>query len=68
MARFHLYFLRQGMLVGSESVDATDERDAARLAREHSDGRTVELWDATRRIRIIAPSMSTEPVPARPRA
>jgi len=54
MARYHIYYLHQGMLVGSDAVEAADEVEAARLASARSDGRTVELWDATRRLRVIA--------------
>ena len=53
MARYHIYYLHQGMLVGSDAVEAADESEASRLASARSDGRTVELWDATRRLRVI---------------
>ena len=53
MARYHISYLHQGMLVGSDAVEAADESEASRLASARSDGRTVELWDATRRLRVI---------------
>lgn len=55
MARYHLYYLKEGMLVGSDAIDADDDRDAARLAKARADGRTVEVWDSSRRVRVIAP-------------
>ena len=56
MARYHLYFLRQGMLVGSGEIDAADDHEAAQLAREQGDGQTVEVWDDHQRVRIIGPA------------
>ena len=56
MARYHLYFLRQGMLMGSHDIEAADDRDAARIAREQGDGQLVEIWNDTRRVRIVAPA------------
>ena len=61
MARYHLYFLRQGMLVGSHDIEAADDREAARIAREQGDGQVVEVWNAERRVRIIAPLKSVAP-------
>lgn len=55
MARYHLYFLRQGMLVGSSDIDASDDREAARIAREQGDGQVVEVWNDDRRVRVLAP-------------
>lgn len=65
MARYHLYFLRQGMLVGSDAIDAADDREAARLASSRSDGRTVEVWNASQRVRIISPLKPAEAAEAR---
>ena len=56
MARYHLYFLRQGMLVGSHDIDAADDREAARIAREQGDGQVVEVWSDHRRVRVVAPA------------
>ena len=55
MARYHLYFLKQGMLVDSSAVEAADDREAARLAATRGVGRTVEVWNPSRRVRVIAP-------------
>ena len=56
MARYHLYFLRQGMLMGSRDIEAADDREAARIAREQGDGQVVEVWSEDRRVRIVAPA------------
>ena len=56
VARYHLYFLRQGMLVGSGHIEAADDGEAARIAREQGGGQTVEVWNDHRRVRVIAPA------------
>ena len=56
VARYHLYFLRQGMLVGSDHIEAADDGEAARIAREQGGGQTVEVWNDHRRVRVIAPA------------
>ena len=56
MARYHLYFLKHGMLVGSDNIDAADDAEAARLAREQGSGQVVEVWNDHRRIRVVAPA------------
>lgn len=66
MARYHLYFLKQGMLVDSTAVEAADDREAARLAAARSDGRTVEVWKASRQVRVIAPPKPVASTAPRP--
>ena len=56
VARYHLYFLRQGMLVGSGHIEAADDGEAARIAREQGGGQTIEVWNDHRRVRIVAPA------------
>ena len=56
MARYHLYFLKQGMLVGSGNIEAADDAEATRLAREQGGGQTVEVWNDHRRIHVVAPA------------
>ena len=56
MSRYHLYFLRQGMLVGSENIEAVDDGEAARIAREQGGGQVVEVWNDHRRVRVIGPA------------
>ena len=66
MARYHLYFLKQGMLVGSDAIEAADDREAAQLASARSDGCTVEVWNASQRVRVIAPPQPAEAAAAPP--
>jgi hypothetical protein len=56
MARYHLYYLRDNQLVGSDDIEAADDRDATRIAREHGDGRRVEIWNAHRRVNVVGPA------------
>jgi hypothetical protein len=56
MARYHLYYLRQGMLVGSGDIEAADENEAARLAGVADRTQTVEIWDDHQRLRVVSPS------------
>ena len=62
MARYHLYFLRQGMLVGSSDIEAADDREATRIAREQGEGQLVEVWNDDRRVRIVAPARAASAV------
>ena len=56
MAQYHLYYLRQGMLVGSADIEARDDNDAARIARDAGQGHVVEVWNDHERVRILAPA------------
>ena len=63
MAEYHLYFLRQGMLVGSTSIEAEDDNEAARIARDQGDGQFVEIWNDHRRVRVVTPVRAKEVQP-----
>ena len=56
MARYHLYHIRDNQVVGTDNIDAADDNDAVRIAREQGEGQAVEIWNAHRRIRIVAPA------------
>jgi hypothetical protein len=58
MAQYHLYFLRQGMLVGSDDIEASDDHEAAQIARAHGNGNMVEVWNDHQRVRIVGPEAS----------
>jgi hypothetical protein len=58
MADYHLYFLRDNKLVGSEHIEAENDRDAAHIARERGSGDAVEVWNAHGRVRVVAPVKS----------
>jgi hypothetical protein len=53
MANYHLYFLKGGMLIGSEDIEATSDNEAARIAEERGRGEIVEVWDSDSRVRIV---------------
>ena len=59
LAHYHLYYLRQGMLVGSGHIDAADDAEAVRRAREQSGSHIVEVWSDERRIRVLGPAQET---------
>ena len=53
MADYHLYFLKGGMLVGSEDIEASDDNHAARIAEDKGRGDIVEVWNSDSRVRIV---------------
>jgi hypothetical protein len=55
MATYHLYYLKQGQLIGSEDIEAADDNRAARLAEDLGRGELVEVWNAESRVRIVRP-------------
>jgi hypothetical protein len=55
MARYHLYFLKDRMVVGSDDIDAENNVEALRIARARADGHSVEVWNAHSLIRTIRP-------------
>jgi hypothetical protein len=61
MGRYHLYFLRDSQVIGSDSIDAQDDDEAIRLARDHGEGNAVEVWNAHSRIRVLAPGQPAAP-------
>ena len=65
MADYHLYFLRQGMLVGSTNIEAEDDSEAVQIARQQGDGQLVEVWNDHRRVRVVLPASGPEAQPER---
>ena len=57
MPNYHLYFMSRGAPVGSKSIEAVDDAEAARIARELNEGDAVELWNDHRRLRILGASL-----------
>jgi len=55
MARYHLYYLANGMLIGSDYIDAGSDQEAARIAEREGRGDLVEIWNASSRVRIVRP-------------
>ena len=56
MAKYRLYFLDQGRLVGSEQIDADDDGGAAKIARDRGSGDRIEVWSGDRRVRVVGPA------------
>ena len=55
MARYHLYFFENNMLLGDDRIEAADDAAAIRAAGAQRHGTIVEVWNAERRIRVLAP-------------
>jgi hypothetical protein len=55
MAHYHLYFLRDNKLVGSDHIQAENDDDAALMATRRGDGDAVEVWNAHRRVCVVPP-------------
>jgi hypothetical protein len=55
MQQYHLYYLRNGQLVGADHIEAVDDQEAERIAKERGDGRLVEVWNGHSRLRVIDP-------------
>ncbi len=53
MADYHLYFLKDGLLVGCEDIEAGNDNEAARIAEDKGRGDIVEVWNADSRVRIV---------------
>ena len=55
MATYHLYFLKRGLLVESEDIEAVSDNEAARIAEGKDRADLVEVWNAHSRVRIVKP-------------
>ena len=54
MGSYSLYYLLGNALTGSDSIEAADDMEAKRIARERADGRTVEVWNGYERVGVLA--------------
>ena len=61
MARYHLYFFENNVLLGDDRIEAADDAAAVRLARAQGKGRVIEIWNAQARIRVLAPAGARQP-------
>ena len=59
MARYHLYYFEKNLLLGDDRIEAADDAAAIRAASALGKGRVVEVWNAQRRIRVLAPAGRT---------
>jgi len=54
MSAYHLYFLSDGQVIGSRSIEAADDDTAVRFAKDNGEGHVTEIWNAHSRIRVVA--------------
>jgi hypothetical protein len=54
MAKYHLYYLNDNRLVGADDIEATDDREAARIARTKGKGKLVEVWSAHKKVDVVS--------------
>lgn len=52
--KYDLYFLRKGYICAEATIDARDDEEAALIASRQGRGDAVEVWNAYRRVRIVA--------------
>lgn len=64
MAIYHLYHLEGGTLIETGDIEAESDRDAARIAQAGGRGDLVEIWNASRRVRIVKPGGAQTRAPA----
>ena len=60
VARYHLYYFQDNVLVGDARIEAANDAAAIRQAREQGTGQTVEVWNAHSRIGVVAPARARE--------
>ncbi|MEA3012130.1 MAG: hypothetical protein QOD42_675 [Sphingomonadales bacterium] len=63
MAHYHLYYLRDNKLIGGADIEATNDDEAVRLAKERGEGQAIEIWSAHARVRVVAPAKAPAPEP-----
>jgi hypothetical protein len=63
VASYQLYHFRGHALVGSDTIEASDDETACRIAGEVGRGQSVEIWNDHVRVGVVAPT-ATAPTPA----
>jgi hypothetical protein len=63
MGQYHLYYLRGFALVGSDDIEAPDDRAAVRIAKQRGAGLAVEIWNSQKRVRVVAPAKTASAPP-----
>lgn len=63
VVHYHLYYLRDNELIGGDNIEATDDEEAVRLAKERGEGQAIEIWNAHTRVRVVAPAKAAAPGP-----
>lgn len=53
MAAYHLYYLRNAVIVDSDDIEAETVDAAVNFARQRGVGQMVEVWSPSQRLRIV---------------
>ena len=62
MLQYRLYFLdEQGHIARAIVIEGADDADAIAQATAKGDGRAMELWQETTRVKCFAPRPRTSP-------
>ena len=62
MLRYRLYFLdEQGHIASAAVIDAANGQDAIAQAMNKGDGRAMELWQETTRVKCFDPQSRASP-------
>jgi hypothetical protein len=56
MGRYTIYDLDGFKLVETDRIEADDDEEAVRLAKELGSGDHLEIWEGSRKVRVVAPS------------
>jgi hypothetical protein len=56
MATYHLYYLRDNLLIGSDDIEAQDDLEATRIAKARGKGKLVEVWNAHKKVNVVTPA------------
>ena len=65
MARYKVYNLDGFKLVRSGEIEAEADDEAVEIARRHGTGDHVEIWQGSRKVRVVAPAGGNEPAAGR---
>jgi hypothetical protein len=56
MTRYTIYDLDGFRLVETDRIEAANDEEAVRLAKAHGTGDHLEIWQGSRKVRVVAPS------------
>jgi len=53
MANYNLYYLLGNALTGADHIEAADDQEARRIAKERAGAQTVEVWNGYERVGVM---------------
>lgn len=56
MGAYRLYYFHAAALAGADEIEAADDDEALRIARERAAGHSVEIWRGHDKVGTIAPA------------